>query len=324
METRKRTNSEFQAETDQKFAAHDAMFERILTEMQSLNVSIQAMRNQTPNGLPRSSSGSGGGLVTNSNPKPYLKLLFPRFRGDDLAGWLYQAEKYFEFQHVEDGDKEHLASFHLDGIALQWHRWLTKSKGPMTWVEFSRALQARFGPTDYEDPAEALSRLKQTTTVVAYQEEFERLSHRVDNLPEPFLIGCFVGGLKDEVRLEVKLKTPRSLPDAIGLARLVEEKLHISDGIGSTVTNTTSSSAAGFLGPQPTQQLTVPVPASNQVRRLTSAELRDRHAKGLCYYCDETYKPGHRCSKPQLMMITDPTDNPDLHLEAKVNSSGVE
>jgi hypothetical protein len=77
-----------------------------------------------------------------------------------------------------------LASFHLEGIALQWYRWLTKFRGPLTWEELTKAIQQRFGPIDYEDPSEALTHLKQNTTVVAYQEAFERLSHQVDGLPE--------------------------------------------------------------------------------------------------------------------------------------------
>jgi hypothetical protein len=121
MEGRKRTNAEFQAETDQRFAQNEAMFEKILTEMQSINVSLQAQRDQHLVGSP-----SGGGKLVPHPLKPYLKLSFPRFTGDDPAGWLYQAEQYFAFQRVEDGDKVHLASFHLDGIALQWHRWLKK------------------------------------------------------------------------------------------------------------------------------------------------------------------------------------------------------
>nr|GFC01555.1 transposon Ty3-G Gag-Pol polyprotein [Tanacetum cinerariifolium] len=35
---------------------------------------------------------------------------------------LTEAEQYFEFQKVAEGDRIALASFHLDGIALQWHR----------------------------------------------------------------------------------------------------------------------------------------------------------------------------------------------------------
>ncbi|KAL5753670.1 hypothetical protein ACOSP7_021890 [Xanthoceras sorbifolium] len=138
-------------------------------------------------------------------------------------GWIYKAEQYFKFKGVDLNHQVLLASFHLEGIALQWHRWLTKLRGPLTWEEFTKALLLRFGPTEYENPSEALTRLKQTSTVIAYQEAFEKLSHRVDGLPKNFLIGCFVAGLKDEIRLDVKVKKPSTLSDTIGVARLIEE-----------------------------------------------------------------------------------------------------
>ena len=117
-----------------------------------------------------------------------------------------------------------MASFHLEGIALQWHRWLTKFKGPQTWTEFTTAILLRFGPTDYEDPSEALTRLKQTSLVIEYQEVFGKLSHQIDGLPETFLIGCLVAGLHDEIQLDVKIKQPCTLADAIGVSRLIEER----------------------------------------------------------------------------------------------------
>ena len=70
-----------------------------------------------------------------------------------------------------------LASFHLEGIALQWHRWLTKFEGPKTWTEFTKAILVHFGPTDYEDSSETLTRLKKISSVATYQEVFEKLSH---------------------------------------------------------------------------------------------------------------------------------------------------
>ncbi|KAJ0432835.1 hypothetical protein HanIR_Chr17g0863581 [Helianthus annuus] len=82
------------------------------------------------------------------------------------------------------------------------------------------------------------------------------------------------------------------LSDAIGMARLVEEKLKL----GRVPDSSKEPPATGFLGPAPTPQLALPAP--NFVQRLTSAEICDHHAKGLCYYCDATYKSGHRCSKP--------------------------
>ena len=91
-------------------------------------------------------------------------------------------------------------------------------------MEFTNNVQLRFGPTDYKDPSEALTRLRHSTSVATYQEAFERLSHRVDGLLEAFLIGCFIVGLRDEVHLDVKIKQPKTLAEAIGVARLIEER----------------------------------------------------------------------------------------------------
>lgn len=84
----------------------------------------------------------------------------------------------------------------MEGFALQWHRWFAKFHGPVSWTTFTKALLQRFGPTDFEDPSEALTRLRQTTSVHAYHEVFENLSHRVDGLPESFLVGYLLSGCK--------------------------------------------------------------------------------------------------------------------------------
>ncbi|KAK9233017.1 hypothetical protein WN943_023266 [Citrus x changshan-huyou] len=145
---------------------------------------------------------------------------------------------------------------------------MTKTKGPVTWTEFFSAILKRFGPTKFDDAAEALSQLRQQTSVIAYQEEFKKLSHLVDDLPEPFLAGSFVGGLKDEIRLEVKMQRPCSLSTAIGL-----------------------------LGTQP--NATPPL----TFKRLTLSEAKDRGERGLCYYCDDKFALGHRFRTPRLFMI---------------------
>ncbi|GJW92902.1 transposon ty3-G gag-pol polyprotein [Tanacetum coccineum] len=278
METRKKYLEQFQQDTHENFEKFNAMMERLMSEVQSLKDKV-----------PSSSSGFKGGpmVVTGSEVKPYLKLHFPRFSGDDPMEWIYQAEQYFDFQKVASEDQgAHVASFHLDDIALQWHRCLRKTRGPKPFIVF-----------------------KQVTTVAAYQESFERLSNRVDGLPESFLVGCFIGGLKEEIRLEVKLKNPRQLVDAIGVARVVEEKFNLQrrvvSGTRSPGFNTTprSSSSPGLLGPAPAQPLALPAPTP--IRRLSNTEARARREKGLCYYCDEHYTPGHKCSKPQLFMISD-------------------
>jgi hypothetical protein len=183
----------------------------------------------------------------------------------------------------------------------------------------------RFGPTDYEDPSEALTRLRQSTTVSTYQTEFEKLSQRIDGLPENYLVGCFIAGLRDEIRLDVKVKQPSTLLDAIGVARLVEERIQLQKrftpvlrtaGVLTQPKNNTSTSV-GLLGPPP-------ITSSSQksqggFTRITSQEARDRRTKGLCFYCDETFVRGHQCQRPQLFMIEDTSIGDELNFEEGVD-----
>jgi hypothetical protein len=190
---------------------------------------------------------------------------------------VYKAEQYFDFQNITPAQQVQLASFHLDGIALQWHRWLNKFRGPLVWSEFVQAILLRFGPTEYEDPSESLTRLRQTTTVAAYQEAFERLSHQVDGLPEGFLIGCFVAGLRDDIHIDVKIKQPHTLADAIGVARLLEERnlLHKKANLPNRSTHTMlmsrvpTNSAAGLLG-------TTSITTSNSFSNIISKDHQSR------------------------------------------------
>lgn len=140
--------------------------------------------------------------------------------------------------------------------------------------------------------------------MAVYQEAFEKLSHQVDNLLENFLIGCFIAGLRDDIRLDVKIKQPRTLADMIGVARLIEERNLLSrrttqlirSQITPAVPNLGPKSTAGLLGPPPIQRVNMNSETNpTTVRRITNQEARERKEKGMCYYCDEKFIPAHRC-----------------------------
>lgn len=101
----------------------------------------------------------------------------------------------------------------------------------------TKAVLVRFGSIDYEDPSEALTLLWQTTIVVVYQESFEKLFHRVDDLSKSFLIGCFIAGLRDEIQLEVKIKHSTILVETIGLSRLIKENNQLQQKITPSFPN---------------------------------------------------------------------------------------
>lgn len=58
--------------------------------------------------------------------------------------------------------------------------------------------------------------------MTTYQQKFERLSNEVKDLLVKFLVGKFVAGLKEDLRLEVKVKQPKVLVEVIGIADLLK------------------------------------------------------------------------------------------------------
>ncbi|GKC47099.1 hypothetical protein Tco_1064821, partial [Tanacetum coccineum] len=91
--------------------------------------------------------------------------------------------------------------------------------------KFEESVKNRFGPSKYENPQGALSKLLQLGTVEKYQREFEKLMNRVTHIPKTLLISFYVSGLKLHIQRELLVSRPVSLGDAFELARITEARL---------------------------------------------------------------------------------------------------
>lgn len=120
-------------------------------------------------------------------------------------------------------DRIPIASFHMEGESLIWFQDAEYNDLVNSWDSFVKACLVRFRPTAYDDPMEALTCLRQITTVAAYKAQFEALSNRLRGLSEQYKLSCFLSGLKDEIRLLVSTLTHTSLGQAFGLAMIQEE-----------------------------------------------------------------------------------------------------
>ncbi|XP_028056715.1 uncharacterized protein LOC114260736 [Camellia sinensis] len=140
-----------------------------------------------------------------------------------------------------------------------------------------------------------LTKLKQTTTVRAYQEQFEVLANKTQNHPETFFISCFISGLKDEIQPGVLMFKPTSITQAIGLAKLQETSIE-------AITNKTrlGTKSEGIL---PFSVNRSQVGNGGYVRKELSKDLEEKKAKGLCFKCNERYTKGHVCKKKQLYVM---------------------
>nr|KYP37756.1 Retrotransposable element Tf2 [Cajanus cajan] len=118
-----------------------------------------------------------------------------------------------------------MVAFYMKGDALTWFKWMVHNHQLTDWFSFERALELRFGPTEFENFRAELFKLRQHTTVIEYQQRFEKISTRAFGLPPDALVNCFFSGLLPEIRRELAILKPTSISQAIGLAKLIEAKI---------------------------------------------------------------------------------------------------
>ncbi|KAG8362966.1 hypothetical protein BUALT_BualtUnG0018600 [Buddleja alternifolia] len=291
------------------------------------------------------------------------KVEFPRFNGEDLRGWIFKCEQFFEVDETLFDAKVRLAAVHLEGKALQWHQVYMKSRLTReipSWEVYVRALYDRFGALLYEDPMAELMNLKQTGSVKDYLDRFDELLNNVE-LSETYAISCFLAGLKNEIAIQVRMFKPKSLQEAISLSKLQEQSIQLNNR--KTYPNPSykspspfqkqppllptphykiphsqnfSPSSPSFSQPQYQKSQFPQNPGNNTIRnsnrpngrRLSHQEMEDKRAKGLCFFCDDKYTFGHVCSKKRqlfLLEVGDDKDESDIEeTEPIVNSRELE
>nr|GEZ74814.1 hypothetical protein [Tanacetum cinerariifolium] len=119
-----------------------------------------------------------------------------------------------------------------------------------------QAVLARFG-TVFDDPMSELKNLKYETTTRAYRDAFDDLLSRIE-ISEDHAISLFMRGLSVEIALGVRMFKSRKLADVYCLTNLQEATL-------------------------------------NAVKK-KNKEYKEKRANNLCFYCDQKYTPGHKCS----------------------------
>jgi len=282
-----------------------------------------------------SRSGLGDGLL---KPKS-VRLDFPRFDGEDPETWCCRAEQFFEYYSTPMEHRLSISSFHMDGKALVWFRELRASNPAIPWAEFVRSMQIRFGRSSYDDPMESLSKLKQEGALEDYKNQFDTLALKVRNLPEYHKLSCFLRGLRDEIRVPVRMFNPTTLVDAYSLARMQEEcvatcrryprtaansgqfqysgqGLSVNLPVGFTKGNVISNSNRKFQQDQIKQNFrppgggglpgiegSRPSQALVPVQKISQAQMDERRRKGLCYTCDAKWTRGHVCVAPKLFIL---------------------
>ncbi|XP_008369320.2 uncharacterized protein [Malus domestica] len=225
---------------------------------------------------------------------------FPRFSdSDDPLAWIYKVEQFFTFYNIPEHQRVLTASFHLEGETLQWFQWMDCLTSTPDWLAFTKVFCREFGPNEFENNAEALFKLRQTGTLRDYVVEFRRLANRTTGIEPILLKSCFFGGLKRELKFDVKLLKPATVHEAISISGQLDSKL--------IELRTTAPRTSIPVKPQPLllppSALAGPRAGPVPVKKLTHAEIQLKSDKGDCWFCLDKWIPGHKCGLKQLLML---------------------
>lgn len=238
-------------------------------------------------------------------PPRLPKLEVPLFSGDNVHSWIFQIQLFYTYHSIPEEQKIYIAAFYMTGVALQWYQWLSSTNQLTTWEALAQQAEFRFGPSTFINHEARLFKIKQHSSVTAYLTEFEGLSTRISGLSTTSLLNCFLSGLRDDIQHELYILKPTSLPDAMGLAKMVEDKINAARAL-------TGPPRPYNRPPLPSSSLPTPTPfiprqnptgTSLPVKRLTPSEMAARREKSLCYNCDSPFTRGHRCKPPKFLCL---------------------
>ena len=123
-----------------------------------------------------------------------------------------------------------------------------------------------------------LLNLRPKGLVSEHIQQFQKLSLKVEGIPNDKLLDLFIGTLNNHIQHEVHLFEPPSLENDFMMERKVESKNTVVD-----TRNTTSNTY---------KENDVP---SKQPRKFTPQQLEERREKVLFFNCDNKYSKGHKC-----------------------------
>ncbi|GJW47619.1 gypsy/ty3 retroelement polyprotein [Tanacetum coccineum] len=208
-----------------------------------------------------------------------------------FRGWLYRVNQFFLLDSVADDQKVRLVSMHMFDKALNWHKqFIRKNCENVQWTVYER------------------------------EEQFEALMNKVE-LSEAYAVSLFIGGLKDEISMSVRMFKPNTLTDVYCLAKMQGATLHVLKTKQTPLlttpkapyTNSYANKSMTYPPKTTTITLAIPAPPNTELtksayvqprKQLTQKEIADKRAKNLCFYCDEKFVPGHKCSGQLLEIMS--------------------
>ncbi|GJZ44138.1 ankyrin repeat-containing protein [Tanacetum coccineum] len=186
------------------------------------------------------------------------------------------AEGRFFNQEVDLREQLRAVVLCMEGQALSWFRW-SEARAPFrSWEELKRRLLDLFQPSQEGNLHEQFLSITQDGIAREYVGLFKQLAGQPRGVSEEVMEGTFIKGLKPDLRSSVRVMQPAILIQTV--TRKDQLQLILKG-------------------------LTRIMMLLLTFKRLTDAEFANKRAKGICFWCDEKFGPGHRCPRKTLQVL---------------------
>uniref|UniRef100_A0ACD5VCY1 Uncharacterized protein n=1 Tax=Avena sativa TaxID=4498 RepID=A0ACD5VCY1_AVESA len=236
------------------------------------------------------------------------RLEIPLFAGDDPIGWLQQCEKFFDMSGTPFDQWVNIATGHFFGKANVWLQNICIPWQMVNWQQFCQMIADRFTQANAHEAVERLKNIQQHSSVQAYIDNFEECVQLVKRdhpyLQEAFLMSCFIGGLRADIKHDVCGQRPRGILEAYWYAKVYESSAAAKKSYYQSFAprNRGTLPQANFKFPP--KPLHVPA----QDRTNTAPAIQERPTR-QCWYCKEPWNREHRCKQGRTLHIMQELDD---------------
>src|SRR5271163_3891532 len=147
-----------------------------------------------------------------------------------IETWISAVNSYFILSYVEAPSIYYLLATFFEDEAATWFRYHFPESTALqtTWEVVRETLREYFTPANkLKKLHDDWTTIRQTTTVMEYTTRFSSLAMELasndENIPLQMLIDRYIRGLKPQTRLELELKEPKSLHEAVKIADRYDE-----------------------------------------------------------------------------------------------------
>ena len=158
------------------------------------------------------------------------RLEIPLFSGEDPIGWLIACEKFFDMTSTPYEQLVNLATGQFQGRASNCLKNICVPWQLITWQQFCNLIADHFTDANAHEAVEMLQNIRQISTVVLYIDKFEECVSLVKRdhpyVQKSFLLSCFIGGLKQEIKHDVSGQRPTSLLECYWYSKNYEKAAH--------------------------------------------------------------------------------------------------